>query len=135
MIDVPENPLIMDDEAEDEFDDYDEDENKDVRYTEHRRDKMIIDDDGLVSDSDNEEEDNIARRVSTRRNIADHGTPIITPGDDVKEPTATTKEITDSLVPDPSELMDLYGDTMIVDVPHMPHDEAPRYTLLQSGSA
>jgi hypothetical protein len=70
MMDVPRDPVGLDSETEGQSDDQDEDENKDVRYTQHRIDKMIIDDDGLVSDSDGEGDKE--RKQSGRRNIADH---------------------------------------------------------------
>jgi histone deacetylase 1/2 len=70
MTDVPRDPVGLDSEAEGQSDDQDEDENKDVRYTQHRIDKMIVDDDGLVSDSDGEQDEE--RKQSGRRNVADH---------------------------------------------------------------
>lgn len=69
MTDVAPDLPGMDSEAEAESDDEDEDENKDVRYTLHRRDKMVADDDGLISDSDGEDE---PPRKSGRRNHANH---------------------------------------------------------------
>lgn len=67
MIDIPPDFPGMDPEAENRLDDIDEDENKDVRYTQHRRDKMIADQDGYMSDS--EDEDKYPMQPQ-RRNIA-----------------------------------------------------------------
>ncbi|KAK8166305.1 histone deacetylase RpdA [Phyllosticta citrichinensis] len=57
MTDVPRSPLMpgMDDEAEDEMNDLDEDENPDVRYTQHRWDKRV-EKEGELSDSEDEGE-------------------------------------------------------------------------------
>lgn len=57
MTDVPRSPLIpgMDDEAEDEMNDMDEDDNPDVRYTQHRWDKQV-EKDGELSESEDEAE-------------------------------------------------------------------------------
>lgn len=57
-----------DTDVEDELDDEDEDEHNDDRYTQRRRDKLIADEDGYVSESEDEGE--VLRR-SKRRNIAD----------------------------------------------------------------
>ena len=65
MVAVPPAPTGMDSEAEKELDDADEDQNKDVRFTLRRREKMVADEDGYVSDSDDENEQ---RRRPTRRN-------------------------------------------------------------------
>jgi hypothetical protein len=64
MMDVPPDPPGMDSDAEDELDDEDEDQNFDDRYTTHRRDRMIADEDGYVSDSDDEDE--LLRRENRR---------------------------------------------------------------------
>jgi hypothetical protein len=72
MTDVAPDLPGMDSDAEAESDDEDDDENKDVRYTQRRRDKMIADDDGLISDSDGEDE---KPRKFGRRNIANHRRP------------------------------------------------------------
>ena len=69
MMDIPPDFPGMDSEAEDELDDEDEDENNDVRYTQRRRDKLIADEDGYVSESDDEDEQT---RRSARRNNADY---------------------------------------------------------------
>lgn len=53
----------MTDEDEDKADDLDEDENKDVRTTQHRKDKMIADNEGYVSDSDDEGGEELSRPV------------------------------------------------------------------------
>ncbi|RFU35486.1 hypothetical protein B7463_g878, partial [Scytalidium lignicola] len=167
MMDVPRDPVGMDEEADAESDDYDEDENNDVRYTQHRRDKMIVDDDGLVSDSDGDNDEKRPKK-RLRRNVANYQSPITIQ----YEEEMTGQEITDSYTKEhessingtklekrvaqedavpqspssiginsnilnlktsesTSELMDLYGDTMIVDVPTIPHEETPRYTLLE----
>ncbi|KAK8251123.1 histone deacetylase RpdA/Rpd3 [Phyllosticta capitalensis] len=57
MTDVPRSPLMpgMDDEAEDEMNDLDEDENPDVRYTQHRWDKRV-EKEGELSESEDEGE-------------------------------------------------------------------------------
>ena len=69
MMDIPPDFPGMDSDAEEELDDEDEDGNNDVRYTQRRRDKLIADEDGYVSESDDEDEQ--IRRFS-RRNIADY---------------------------------------------------------------
>ena len=65
MVAVPPAPTGMDSEAEKELDDADEDQNKDVRFTLRQREKMVADEDGYVSDSDDEDEQH---RRPTRRN-------------------------------------------------------------------
>ncbi|KAF2138321.1 uncharacterized protein K452DRAFT_328863 [Aplosporella prunicola CBS 121167] len=57
MTDVPRSPMMpgMDEEAEDEMNDLDEDENPDVRYTQHRWDKRV-EKDGELSESEDEAE-------------------------------------------------------------------------------
>lgn len=72
MMDVPHDPPGMGSDAEDELDDEDEDMNMDDRYTVHRRDMMIADEDGYVSDSDGEDE--LIQRPH-RRNRADYRGP------------------------------------------------------------
>ena len=66
---VPPDPTGMDSEAEDEMDDADEDQNKDFRYTLRQREKMIADEDGYISDSEDEDEQ---LRRPTRHNRADY---------------------------------------------------------------
>jgi histone deacetylase 1/2 len=72
MSEIPRQSLGMTDEEEAELNDLDEDENKDALTTQRRRDKMIVDDDGYVSDSDGEDdrEELGSNRASKRRKIA-----------------------------------------------------------------
>jgi histone deacetylase 1/2 len=52
MSDIPRQSMGVTDEEEAELNDVEEDENKDVRITQLQKDKMIVSDDGYVSDSD-----------------------------------------------------------------------------------
>lgn len=143
MMDVPPDLPGMDSEAEAESDDEDEDQNKDVRYTLHRRDKMIVDDDGLVSDSDGEDE---KPKKSARRNIANHrlsptvkdlagpkanGTwksPAV--ADQGAQYRVAQEEDIDTVMGAPDQHMretasdteELTGDTVMVEVPEMPRN-------------
>ncbi len=79
MNDIPGDSLAAMDDAEAAEDDEDEDENKDVRYTDRRWDKRITKD-AELSDSEDEElnERNGVRRQTgrpRRRNITDHPNP------------------------------------------------------------
>lgn len=78
MTEIPPDFPGMSSEAEDELDDEDEDENSDVRYTQRRRDKLVADEDGYVSESDDEE----APKRSPRRNISGYPTSSSSPSDD-----------------------------------------------------
>lgn len=78
MTEIPPDFPGMSSEAEDELDDEDEDENSDVRYTQRRRDKLVADEDGYVSESDDEE----APKRSSRRNISGYPTSSSSPTDD-----------------------------------------------------
>ncbi|KAH8789677.1 hypothetical protein BGZ57DRAFT_754247 [Hyaloscypha finlandica] len=66
MSDIPQQSMGMTDEEEAEQNDLDEDKNKDVRITQHRKDKMVVDEDGYVSDSEGED-DELSPRPSKRR--------------------------------------------------------------------
>jgi histone deacetylase 1/2 len=66
MSDIPQQSMGMTDEEEAEQNDLDEDKNKDVRITQHRKDKMVVDEDGYVSDSEGED-DELGPRPSKRR--------------------------------------------------------------------
>lgn len=81
MIDIPPDFPGMDPEAENKLDDIDEDENKDVRYTQHRRDKMIADQDGYMSDSEDEDKYSMQpqRRNIARFRLSDSTPPESTP--------------------------------------------------------
>lgn len=85
MMDVPPNPLGMDDEADAELDDLDEDENKDARYTQRRWDKRT-EKDGELSESEDEDtnERNGVRRSGGRKrmNIMDYQNPNAVQDDD-----------------------------------------------------
>jgi histone deacetylase 1/2 len=70
MSDIPRQSMGMTDEEEAELNDLDEDENKDVRMTQFRKDKMIASDDGYVSDSDGEDEEVDLGPPLKRRKIA-----------------------------------------------------------------
>ena len=79
MTDVPRDSLGMNDEEEEALDDQDEDENKDVRYSQRRHDKHITDDADL-SDSDDEDmkdQDGVRPQPNKpkRRNIMDYQNP------------------------------------------------------------
>lgn len=78
MTEIPPDFPGMSSEAEDELDDEDEDENSDLRYTQRRRDKLVADEDGYVSESDDEE----APKRSSRRNISGYPTSSSSPSDD-----------------------------------------------------
>lgn len=56
----------MTDEKEAELDDLDQDGNKDVRTTQHQRDKMVVDVHSYVSDSDGDD-DELSPRPAKRR--------------------------------------------------------------------
>jgi hypothetical protein len=73
MTEIPRVSLGESDETEGELNDIDEDKHKDARYTQYRRDKMVADDDGLVSDSEDDEDHQpqSSTRESPRRNISD----------------------------------------------------------------
>ncbi|KAH8817110.1 histone deacetylase RPD3 [Xylogone sp. PMI_703] len=168
MMDIPRATLGMDDEADAESDDNDEDENKDVRYTQHRRDKLVIHDDGLVSDSEEEDDDYKEEkrpRKRFRRNTANYQSPItiqyedLVASDNDKESESPTQDLEveeevdqEDIVPQnleniaigksildqktveltAEEIADLYGDTMIVDVPTIPrHEKTLPYTLVE----
>lgn len=79
MTDIPPDFPGIGSEAEDELDDEDEDDNNDVRYTQRRRDKLVADEDGYVSESDDEEE---APKRSGRRNITGYPTSSSSPSDE-----------------------------------------------------
>jgi histone deacetylase 1/2 len=49
MSDIPQQSMGMTDEEEAKQNDLDEDKNKDVRTTQYRKDKMVVDEDGYVS--------------------------------------------------------------------------------------
>lgn len=70
MSDIPRQPMGMTDAEEAELNDLDEDENKDIRNTQYRNDKMIAKDDGYVSDSEGEDDDQSCR-PSKRRKMAE----------------------------------------------------------------
>ena len=55
---IPRQSFGMTDEKEDEANDADE-ENKDVRSTQYRRDKMVVGDDAYVNDSKVEDEEGL----------------------------------------------------------------------------
>jgi histone deacetylase 1/2 len=55
MSNIPQQSMGMTDEEEAELDDLDEDKNKNVRTTQYRKDKMTVDEDGYVSDSEGED--------------------------------------------------------------------------------
>jgi histone deacetylase 1/2 len=66
MSNIPQQSMGMTDEEEAEQNDLDEDKNKDVRTTQYRKDKMVVDEDGYVSDSEGED-DELGPRPSKRR--------------------------------------------------------------------
>lgn len=162
MMDVPRDTLGIDSDADGISDDQDEDENKDIRYTQHRRDKMITDDDGFVSDSDGEEEEP-RKKASSRRNNADHRRSVTAPVEDaapaedmvgivggkpktqhkntVAEVPLSPKDTppkdngADQQSPEPeSENGDMNGDTVMVDVPTASEDTTPTKTALAPAS-
>lgn len=72
MTDVPRRSLGSSDEAEAEEHDRDDDENKDVRQTQARKDKMISKDNEFYDESEGEEEDgkvDAGRMRSRHRNV------------------------------------------------------------------
>jgi histone deacetylase 1/2 len=68
MSEIPRQSLGMTDEEEAELHDLDEDKNKDVRITQLQRDEMIVDEDGYVSDSEGEDDEDLGP-ASKRRKI------------------------------------------------------------------
>ncbi len=70
MSDIPRQSMGMTDEEEAELNDLDEDENKDVRSTQYRNDKMISKGDGYVSDSEDEDDDQSCRPPKRRKMAA-----------------------------------------------------------------
>lgn len=70
MSDIPQQSMGMTDEEEAEVNDLDEDQNKNVRTTQHRKDKMIADSDGYMSDSDCEDDEQLGSLLTRRRKMA-----------------------------------------------------------------
>jgi len=101
MTEIPRVSLGESDETEGELNDIDEDENKDARYTQYRRDKMVIDDDGLVSDSEDDEnhEPQSSTMESLRRNISDRRSSPIEVSKAMEDIQLTSKMNVESIPP------------------------------------
>ena len=113
MTEVPRDSLGMDEEDEAALDDQDEDENKDVRYTERRHDKQITHDADLSEseDEDMNERNGVRRQPGRprRRNIMDYQNPHAVPdsgidsgGMGTPEPSAAraTEDVDDDVTMD-----------------------------------
>jgi histone deacetylase 1/2 len=70
MSEIPEASMGMTDEEEAKVNDVDEDQNKDVRTTQHRKDKMVVDSGGYVSNSDCEDDGQLKSPLAKRRKMA-----------------------------------------------------------------
>ncbi|EKG13181.1 Histone deacetylase superfamily [Macrophomina phaseolina MS6] len=107
MTDVPRSPLMpgMDDEAEDEMNDMDEDENPDVRYTQHRWDKRV-EKEGELSESEDEaenEKQGVRKQPGRKRrmNIMDYQNANAVDGDTTPRPgSANGAEASNASAPD-----------------------------------
>lgn len=69
MSDIPQQSMGMTDEEEAKQNDLDEDKNKDVRTTQYRKDKMVVDEDGYVSDSEGEDDELSPRPLKRRMRL------------------------------------------------------------------
>jgi histone deacetylase 1/2 len=69
MSDIPQQSMGLTDEEEAKQNDLDEDKNKDVRTTQYRKDKMVVDEDGYVSDSEGEDDELSPRPLKRRMRL------------------------------------------------------------------
>jgi histone deacetylase 1/2 len=69
MSDIPQQSMGLTDEEEAKQNDLDEDKNKDVRTTQDRKDKMVVDEDGYVSDSEGEDDELSPRPLKRRMRL------------------------------------------------------------------
>ena len=69
MSDIPQQSMGMTDEEEAKQNDLDEDKNKDVRTTQYRKDKMVVDEDGYVSGSEGEDDELSPRPLKRRMRL------------------------------------------------------------------
>ena len=97
MTDVPRDPLGIDEDDEAALDDQDEDENKDVRYTERQHDKRITNDAELSEseDEDMNERNGVRRQPGRprRRNIMDYQNPHAAPDSGMDSGMATPEPL------------------------------------------